>query len=108
MEERDRKRLTLDFDLSAYDLLEELALQSGKTKAGVVRTVLYAVAQEEERRHKNKLAVVDENGKQLKQLIITRERQANQSESGNQGSGNIGEPLVQKIEETGQSTQKAA
>jgi hypothetical protein len=73
MEERDKKRLTLDFDPSAYDLLEELALQSGKTKAGVVRTALalYAVAQEEERKHKNRLAVVDENGKQLKQLIIT-------------------------------------
>ena len=72
MEERDKKRLTLDFDPSAYDLLEELALQSGKTKAGVVRTALalYAVAQEEERKHKNKLAVVDENGKQLKQLIV--------------------------------------
>jgi hypothetical protein len=72
MEERDKKRLTLDFDPSAYELLEELALQSGKTKAGVVRTALalYAVAQEEERKHKNKLAVVDENGKQLKQLIV--------------------------------------
>lgn len=73
MEEKGKKRLTLDFDPSAYELLEELALQSAKTKAGVLRAALalYAVAQEEERKHKNKLAVVDEKGKQVKQLIIT-------------------------------------
>ena len=71
--EKEKKRLTLDFDPSAYELLEELALQSGKTKAGVVRTALalYAVAQEEEKKHNNKLAVIDQRGKQLKQLIIT-------------------------------------
>jgi len=51
--------------------LEELALQSGKTKAGVVRTALavYAVAKEEEKK-KNKMAVIDEEGKQIKQIII--------------------------------------
>ena len=71
--EKEKKRLTLDFDPSAYELLEELALQSGKTKAGVVRTALalYAVAQEEEKKNNNKLAVIDHTGKQLKQLIIT-------------------------------------
>jgi hypothetical protein len=71
-EGRDKKRLTLDFDANAYDLLEDLAMGSGKTKAGVLRTALalYAVAQEEEKKHKNKLAVVDANGKQIKQLII--------------------------------------
>ncbi len=73
MEGKEKKRLTFDFDSSGYELLEELALESGKTKAGVVRTALalYAVAQEEEKKHKNKLAVVDEKGKQVKQLIIT-------------------------------------
>ena len=73
MEDKGKKRLTLDFDPSAYELLEELALQSAKTKAGVLRTALalYAVVQDEEKKHKNKLAVVDEKGKQIKQLIIT-------------------------------------
>ena len=71
MEPKEKKRLTLDFDPSGYELLEELALQSGKTKAGVVRTALavYAVAKEEEKK-KNKMAVIDEKGKQVKQLII--------------------------------------
>ena len=71
MEGREKKRLTLDFDPSGYELLEELALQSGKTKAGVVRTALavYAVAKEEEKK-KNKMAVIDEGGKQIKQIII--------------------------------------
>ncbi len=73
MEEREKKRLTLEFDPNGYELLEELALNSGKTKAGVVRTALalYAVAHEEESKRKNKLAIVDENGKQLKQIVIT-------------------------------------
>ncbi len=73
MEEREKKRLTLDFDPSAYELLEQLALQSGKTKAGLVRSALalYAVAQEEEKKHNHKLAIVDEKGTQLKQLIVT-------------------------------------
>ena len=73
MDQKEKKRLTLEFDPNAYDLLEELAHQSGKTKAGVVRTALalYAMAQEEEKKHNNKLAIVDESGKQLKQILIT-------------------------------------
>ena len=72
MNEKDKKRLTLDFDRSGFQLLEELALQSGKTKAGVIRTALavYAIAKEEEKRH-NKLAVIDEKGQAVKQLVIT-------------------------------------
>ena len=73
MVEKDKKRMTLDFDPGAYELLEELALQSGKTKAGVIRTALavYAVAQDEQKKHNNSLAVVDQTGKPVKQLIIT-------------------------------------
>ena len=61
----------MDFDLTAYELLEELAAKSGKTKAGVIRTALavYAVAKEEEKQ-KNKLAVIDEKGRPVKQFII--------------------------------------
>lgn len=72
MNERDKKRLTLDFDPSAFELLEELAMESGKTKAGVIRTALavYAVAKDEEKRN-NKLAVIDETGHAVKQLVIT-------------------------------------
>jgi len=72
MNERDKKRLTLDFDRSGFALLEELAHESGKTKAGVIRTALavYAIAKDEEKR-KNKLAVVDEKGQPVKQLVIT-------------------------------------
>ncbi len=73
MADKEKTRMTLDFDPEAYELLEELALQSGKTKAGVLRTALavYAVAQDEDKKHKNKLAVVDQTGKLIKQLIIT-------------------------------------
>jgi len=72
MNERAKKRLTLDFDPSGFALLEELALESGKTKAGVIRTALavYAIARDEEKR-KNKLAVIDEKGQAVKQLVIT-------------------------------------
>ncbi|MGO9273793.1 MAG: hypothetical protein ACLQOO_26735 [Terriglobia bacterium] len=72
MNERGKKRLTLDFDPSAFELLEELAMESGKTKAGVIRTALavYAVAKDEEKRN-NKLAVIDETGHAVKQLVIT-------------------------------------
>lgn len=72
MNEKEKKRLTLDFDPSGFELLEELALESGKTKAGVIRTALavYAVAKDEEKR-KNKLAVIDEKGHAIKQLVIT-------------------------------------
>ncbi len=73
MDEKEKKRLTLDFDPNAYELLEHLAMESGKTKAGLLRTALalYAVAQAEERKHNHKLAIVDEKGTQVKQLIIT-------------------------------------
>jgi hypothetical protein len=72
MSEKEKKRLTLDFDPSAFDLLEELALDSGKTKAGVIRTALavYAVARDEEKKN-NKLAVIDGKGNAVKQLVIT-------------------------------------
>ena len=72
MDERGKKRLTLDFDPGAFDYLEELALQSGKTKAGLIRSALavYAVAKDEEKK-KNRLAIIDEDGKAVKQLIIT-------------------------------------
>jgi len=69
---KPKKRLTMDFDRSAYELLEELAAESGKTKAGVIKTALavYAIAQEEAKR-KNNLAVIDKDGGPLKQLVIT-------------------------------------
>lgn len=72
MSEKEKRRLTLDFEPGAFDLLEELALDSGKTKAGVIRTALavYAVARDEEKKN-NKLAVIDGNGNAVKQLVIT-------------------------------------
>lgn len=72
MSEKEKKRLTLDFDRNGFKLLEDLALASGKTKAGVIRTALavYAIAKDEEKRN-NKLAVIDEKGQAVKQLVIT-------------------------------------
>jgi len=69
---KPKKTLTMDFDRSAYELLEELAAESGKTKAGVIRTALsvYAIAAEEAKR-KNKLAVIDKDGRLFKHLVIT-------------------------------------
>jgi hypothetical protein len=47
-------------------------MESGKTKAAAIRTALavYAVAKDEEKKS-NKLAVIDDKGKALKQLVIT-------------------------------------
>ena len=68
----EKKRLTLDFDPKAYEILSNLSAESGKTLAGVIRSAvaLYAITQEEEKKH-NRLAVVDAEGRPLKEIIIT-------------------------------------
>jgi hypothetical protein len=68
----EKKRLTLDFDPKAYEILTNLSDESGKTLAGVIRSAvaLYAITQAEEKKH-NRLAVVDSTGKPVKEIIIT-------------------------------------
>ncbi len=68
----DKKRLTLDFDPKAYEILTKLSDESGKTLAGVIRSAvaLYAITQAEEKKN-NRLAVVDASGKPVKEIIVT-------------------------------------
>ena len=68
----DKKRLTLDFDPKAYEILTQLSDESGKTLAGVIRSAvaLYAITQAEEKNN-NRLAVVDASGKPVKEIIVT-------------------------------------
>jgi hypothetical protein len=68
----DKKRVTLDFDPKAYEILSSLSNDSGKTLAGVIRSAvaLYAITQAEEKKQ-NRLAIVDSEGKPVKEIIIT-------------------------------------
>ena len=68
----DKKRLTLDFDPKAYEILSKLSDDSGKTLAGVIRSAvaLYAITKDEESKN-HRLAVVDETGKPVKEIIVT-------------------------------------
>ncbi len=68
----EKKRITLDFDPKGYEILTQLSNESGKTLAGVIRSAvaLYAITQAEEKNN-NRIAVVDANGKPLKEIIVT-------------------------------------
>jgi len=67
-----KKRLTLDFDQKGYEILSSLSNETGKTLAGVIRSAvaLYAVTQAEEK-NEHRLAIVDKNGKPLKEIVVT-------------------------------------
>ncbi len=68
----EKKRVTLDFDPKAYEILSALTAETGKTLAGVIRSAvaLYAITQGEEKKQ-NRLAIVDKDGKPLKEIILT-------------------------------------
>lgn len=68
----DKKRLTLDFDPKAYEILSRLSDETGKTLAGVIRSAvaLYAITHGEEKKDR-RLAIVDSDGKPLKEIVIT-------------------------------------
>lgn len=64
-----RKRLNLDLTPEAYDLLQQLQDESGKSMADILRTglALYGIAQEENQKGRS-LAVI-EGEKVVKQIV---------------------------------------
>lgn len=67
------KRLNINLPEKTFNDLERLADESGRTMTEVVRLAigLVQVAIDEER-HGRKLAVVDPNGKLLKEIVLLR------------------------------------
>ena len=67
------KRLNINLPLSVYGELEELAKTSSRTMTEIVRTALglVKVAIEAEK-GKNRLAVVNSEGKLLKEIVLMR------------------------------------
>ncbi|KAM3089822.1 hypothetical protein ACKFKG_32385 [Phormidesmis sp. 146-35] len=65
-----RKRLNLDLAPEAYDLLQELATDSGKNMAEVLRTglALYGIAHEEKKKGRS-LGVVEDD-RVIKEIVI--------------------------------------
>jgi hypothetical protein len=71
--DRSRKRLNLDLSPDAYDLLQQIVDESGKSMAEVLRTglALYGIAQEEQKRG-HKITISDTNDTTLKEILIPR------------------------------------
>lgn len=65
-----KKRLNLDLTPAAYDLLQNLAEESGRNMADVLRTglALYGIAQEEMKKGRS-LGVV-QNDKVIKEIVL--------------------------------------
>jgi uncharacterized protein (DUF1778 family) len=65
-----RKRLNLDLAPAAYDLLQQLAAESGKNMADVLRTglALYGIAQEEMKKGR-RLGIVKDD-KVIKEIVL--------------------------------------
>ena len=70
MAKKQRKRLNLDLNADAYELLRKLSDESGKNMADVLRTglALYGIAQEEGAKGRD-LAVVEDE-KVVKQILV--------------------------------------
>ncbi|MGL5060370.1 MAG: hypothetical protein ACRC62_10345 [Microcoleus sp.] len=66
-----RKRLNLDLTPEAYELLQQLADESGKNMADVLRTglALYGIAREESK--KGRCLGVVQDDKVIKQIVTT-------------------------------------
>lgn len=66
-----RKRLNLDLSQEAYDLLQELAEDTGKNMAEVLRTglALYGIAREE-KKNGRKLGIIQDD-RVVKEILIT-------------------------------------
>lgn len=71
MTDKKRKRLNLDLNQDAYELLQRLADESGKNMAEVLRTglALYNIAYEEKQKDR-KLGVMDRDDKVIKEILI--------------------------------------
>ncbi|MGD1937761.1 MAG: hypothetical protein ACFCA4_09430 [Cyanophyceae cyanobacterium] len=67
---RPRKRLNLDLNPDAYELLQKLSDESGKNMAEVLRTglAIYGIAQEEGAKGRD-LAIVEDE-KVVKQILV--------------------------------------
>ena len=67
---RQRKRLNLDLNPDAYELLQKLSDESGKNMAEVLRTglAIYGIAQEEGAKGRD-LAIVEDE-KVVKQILV--------------------------------------
>ncbi|MGB3518029.1 MAG: hypothetical protein WBA43_16350 [Elainellaceae cyanobacterium] len=65
-----RKRLNLDLAPPAYELLQQLATESGKNMADVLRTglALYGIAQEEMKKGR-RLGIVEDE-KVIKEIVL--------------------------------------
>jgi hypothetical protein len=66
-----RKRLNLDLSEAAFNLLQELAEQTGKTKVEVLRTglALYGIANDAKK--KGQVIAVAENDEVVKEIVIS-------------------------------------
>ena len=70
--DKSRKRLNIDLSPEAYELLQQIVDESGKSMAEVLRTglALYGIAQEE-RKQGGKLTISDKDNNVKKELVIT-------------------------------------
>jgi hypothetical protein len=67
------KRLNINLSPSAFEELQQLSEKSGTTMTEIVKTALgLAKVAYEERKKDNVLAVVTEDGKILKQIVIPK------------------------------------
>jgi hypothetical protein len=67
-------RLTVQFPKATSDILEELSSEDQVSKTEVLRRALavYRYLEKETRGGKRKVAITDENGKVIKELLITK------------------------------------
>lgn len=66
---RERKRLNIDLTPEAYELLQQLVSESGKSMSDILRTglALYGIAQEEGKKGRN--LAVTEGEKVVKEIV---------------------------------------
>ena len=69
--ERSKKRLNLDLSPDAYELLQQIVSESGKSMAEVLRTglALYGIAQEEKKRG-NKVTISKQDDTPIKEIVL--------------------------------------
>ncbi len=71
--DKSKKRLNLDLSAEAYELLQQIVDESGKSMAEVLRTglALYGIAQEESKQG-GKLTISDKDNVVKKELVIPK------------------------------------
>lgn len=67
-------RLTVQFPTQTSDLLSELSAQDSVSKTEILRRALavYKYLEKETRDGKHKIAITDEDGKVVKEILITK------------------------------------